>query len=71
MLSQGFEWSGLEKGTLIVDVGGGIGNQSMTLAENHSQLRFIIQDRELVLKDAAAVSQSNYMYCEPRLRAFF
>lgn len=40
---------------LVVDVGGGVGSVSMTIAENVPHLRFIIQDREAVVKDATGV----------------
>ena len=43
-----------------MDVGGGLGSQSMTLAQNFSHLRFVIQDREPVLKDTAQVSCRRY-----------
>jgi hypothetical protein len=48
----------LKHDALVVDVGGGIGSQSMTLAQNYSHLRFVIQDREPVLKDAVMVRDS-------------
>ncbi|KAI0318073.1 S-adenosyl-L-methionine-dependent methyltransferase [Amylostereum chailletii] len=51
---HGFEWKDLNPGAIVVDVGGGIGGQSMTLAQNHSQLKFVVQDREPVVRDAAA-----------------
>jgi hypothetical protein len=51
----GFDWKSLKQNALVVDVGGGIGSQSMVLAKNHSHLRFIVQDREQVLKDAVSV----------------
>jgi ubiquinone/menaquinone biosynthesis C-methylase UbiE len=49
---------GLGKGALIVDVGGGIGSQSVTLAKNFPDLKFVIQDRERTLGEAGAVSHS-------------
>ena len=54
-LLLGFDWAGLPAEALVVDVGGGIGAQSMTLAKNIEHLRFIVQDREPVLKDAVGV----------------
>ena len=41
---------------LVVDVGGGIGSQTVKIAQNNAHLRFVIQDREPVTKDAAVVS---------------
>ena len=39
----------------MVDVGGGVGTQSLQLAHHHPQLRFVIQDRESVVGDAIEV----------------
>ena len=47
-----FDWNGLKQDAAVADVGGGIGSQSMTLAQNYSHLRFVVQDREPVVKDA-------------------
>lgn len=51
----GFEWKDLKQDSLVVDVGGGIGSQSMTLAQHFPQLRFLVQDRESVVKNASVV----------------
>ena len=40
---------------MIVDVGGGLGSQSLVLAKHHPQLRFVVQDREAVVQDAIEV----------------
>ena len=55
ILLLGFDWKGLKQDAVVVDVGGGIGSQSMTLAQNHSHLRLVVQDREPVVKDAIQV----------------
>ncbi|KIK63987.1 hypothetical protein GYMLUDRAFT_57032 [Collybiopsis luxurians FD-317 M1] len=57
--SLGFDWPSLPKGSIVVDVGGGIGSTSMFLAHAFSSsgspdddgpgLKFIIQDREVVV----------------------
>ncbi|KAH9994291.1 S-adenosyl-L-methionine-dependent methyltransferase [Russula vinacea] len=49
---EGYDWECLPEGSLVVDVGGGVGAQSLTLAQHYQQLRFVIQDRESVLGDA-------------------
>ncbi|TEB29709.1 hypothetical protein FA13DRAFT_1755487 [Coprinellus micaceus] len=51
---SGFDWASLPRGSIIVDVGGGIGSTSMLLAAAFSPpnedlgLKFIVQDREPV-----------------------
>ena len=53
--SAGYTWGQLPEGSLIVDIGGGIGSKSLVLAQHHSQLRFVVQDREPVVRDAVEV----------------
>lgn len=55
VLYPGFEWDTLETNALVVDVGGGIGAQSMTIAKKFPHLRIIVQDREQTVKDAVSV----------------
>ena len=55
----GYGWEHLPEGSLVVDVGGGVGSQSLTLASNHPQLRFVVQDRESVVGDAINVCVMN------------
>ncbi|KAF8547690.1 S-adenosyl-L-methionine-dependent methyltransferase, partial [Imleria badia] len=51
---SGFDWYSLPKGSTIVDVGGGIGSTTMTLARalndprNNLNFRFVVQDRPIV-----------------------
>ncbi|KAH9024027.1 S-adenosyl-L-methionine-dependent methyltransferase [Lactarius deliciosus] len=49
---EGYAWEKLPPGSLVVDVGGGVGSQSLALARRHPDLRFVVQDREAVLSDA-------------------
>ena len=56
MLFQGFDWAGLGDGSLIVDVGGGIGSTSMTLAKAFPHLKFCIQDRPKTVELGMTVS---------------
>ena len=51
----GYGWEHLPEGSLVVDVGGGVGSQSLTLASHHPHLRFVVQDREFVVGDAVDV----------------
>lgn len=53
--SVGYSWERLPEGSLVVDVGGGVGSQSLLLANHHPQLHFVVQDRESVVGDAIEV----------------
>ena len=57
---QGFDWAGLGEGSLIVDVGGGIGSTSMTLAKEFPHLRFCIQDRPKTVEHGITVGSFPY-----------
>ncbi|KZV76743.1 O-methyltransferase [Peniophora sp. CONT] len=50
----GFDWEALGKDALVVDVGGGLGSQSAILARAFKGLKFVVQDREPVIKGAVA-----------------
>ena len=56
---EGYSWGKLPEGSLVVDVGGGVGAQSLTLATHHSHLRFLIQDRKPTIHDAIEVCVFN------------
>ena len=47
---------------MVVDVGGGTGSQSLTLAQNYKHIRFIVQDREMVILDAVTVSYLPFIF---------
>ncbi|KAJ7171095.1 O-methyltransferase [Mycena filopes] len=56
---HGFDWASLPRGSVVVDVGGGIGSTSMLLASAYAEvdagdgtggLRFVIQDRPVVVE---------------------
>ena len=48
---HGFDWAGLGDGT-VIDVGGGVGNASRAIAKAFPNLKFVVQDREEVVKNA-------------------
>ena len=43
-ISRGYAWGGVEAGSLVVDVGGGIGHISAAIAREHAHLKFQVQD---------------------------
>ncbi|KAF8891394.1 S-adenosyl-L-methionine-dependent methyltransferase [Infundibulicybe gibba] len=48
---QGYDWSGLEEGSLMVDIGGGIGSQAMLIAKTFPDVQIIVQDRPPIIED--------------------
>ncbi|KAL1747190.1 ich1-like protein [Schizophyllum fasciatum] len=61
---QAFDWNLLDPGSLVVDVGGGIGSTTDTLvtaSENCGWgLRFVLQDREVVIERAEQYWKKNW-----------
>lgn len=49
--TRGFEWASLPPSSLVVDVGGGVGNLAMALAKVHKHLRYVVQDRHAVAEE--------------------
>ncbi|KAJ7153303.1 O-methyltransferase [Mycena filopes] len=41
---QGFDWGALPAGSVVVDVGAGIGSASMMIAKKHPELHIVLQD---------------------------
>jgi len=52
---SGFDWTSIPQGSVIVDVGGGTGRPTMTLARAFSHLKIVIQDRESVIREGIEV----------------
>lgn len=46
-----FDWSSLPNGSVVVDVGGGVGTSSLPLAQAYPNLEILIQDRPPVVED--------------------
>ncbi|KAF8887615.1 S-adenosyl-L-methionine-dependent methyltransferase [Infundibulicybe gibba] len=51
--SQEFNWSGLPKSSLVVDVGGGNGSHVFEIINKAPHVKFIVQDREKVIRNVS------------------
>ncbi|KAF7792891.1 hypothetical protein EIP86_003992 [Pleurotus ostreatoroseus] len=49
---EGYEWMDLPEGSVVVDVGAGIGAHSLVLARAFEHLQIVVQDRAPVIADA-------------------
>ncbi|TFY59839.1 hypothetical protein EVG20_g7638 [Dentipellis fragilis] len=59
----GLDWDSLKEGALVVDVGGGVGSQCLTLAENFSHLQFVIQDRPAITLKVLSRDRTAWASC--------
>ena len=59
-----FSWDELRQGAVVVDVGGGIGAQTIVVAEAYPDIRVVVEDREQVVATARSVRPP----CAPCLR---
>ena len=55
LLCSAFDWESLSPGSVVVDVGGGIGASSFPLAEKFSEMNIVIQDLSNVIDEAKKV----------------
>ncbi|EMD35487.1 hypothetical protein CERSUDRAFT_116232 [Gelatoporia subvermispora B] len=55
----GFEWSELPEGSVVVDVGGGVGSSMQVLYDECKHLKYVVQDIEPVIADAHAFWKAN------------
>ncbi|KAJ7657239.1 S-adenosyl-L-methionine-dependent methyltransferase [Mycena polygramma] len=46
---KAYDWASVEPGSLVVDVGGGVGTSCLTLAANFPGFKFVVQDLEGVI----------------------
>jgi len=53
----GLEWQNLPEGSTVVDVGGGVGSQALSVARANPKLKVVIQDRAPVVAQAKEVCQ--------------
>ncbi|KAI0762979.1 S-adenosyl-L-methionine-dependent methyltransferase [Fomes fomentarius] len=59
---KGFSWEDLPHGSVLVDVGGGIGATSIIVAEAHPHLRVVVEDRARVVSTAVSAWGSQYSH---------
>ncbi|KZV88449.1 S-adenosyl-L-methionine-dependent methyltransferase [Exidia glandulosa HHB12029] len=59
---EGFDWSNLPEGSVVVDIGGGIGNVVFPLYERFPHLSFEVQDRGKTCMHGQAVCVWNKKY---------
>ena len=52
---SGYNWAMIPKGSVVVDVGGGVGTVSMIIAKAHEHLKIIVQDRPAVADNGKRV----------------
>ncbi|KAJ8502698.1 hypothetical protein ONZ45_g11512 [Pleurotus djamor] len=55
----GFKWGDLPAGATIVDVGGGLGHNTLSIAKEHRHLKCVVQDRAAVIEQAKVFWQEN------------
>jgi tRNA1(Val) A37 N6-methylase TrmN6 len=49
------DWAALKDDGVIVDIGGGLGNLSLLLANDFPHLKYVVQDQETVVPEAEKV----------------
>jgi ubiquinone/menaquinone biosynthesis C-methylase UbiE len=54
-IDLGFKWGSLAPGSVIVDVGGGLGHITMKLAQSYPDFNYIVQDRQSILEQGREV----------------
>lgn len=59
---KGFSWEDLPHGSVLVDVGGGIGATSIIVAEAHPHLRVVVEDRAQVVSTAVSAWGPQYSH---------
>ncbi|EJC99901.1 S-adenosyl-L-methionine-dependent methyltransferase [Fomitiporia mediterranea MF3/22] len=55
----GFDWATLPDGSIVVDVGGGLGHVALEIAKVYPRLQMVIEDRPLVIEEAKQFWQEN------------
>ena len=55
-MNPGFLWEQLPQGSILVDVGGGIGGHSIKVTDMYPHICVVVEDQEQVVSMAKAVS---------------
>nr|GAT61031.1 predicted protein [Mycena chlorophos] len=56
----GFEWDSLPSGAVLVDVGGGNGFSSMTIAQKHPKIKVVVQDLDQAIEGARSLWKESF-----------
>jgi len=54
-----YAWKSLPQDALVVDVGGGVGSVSLTLAREHKNMKIVIQDKPAVVQAGIKVRHTS------------
>ncbi|KAJ3555091.1 hypothetical protein NM688_g2768 [Phlebia brevispora] len=60
IILENFDWKNLSKGSVLVDVGGGIGHESLVVARAHEHTNVVVQDRGPVISHATKYWESQF-----------
>ena len=52
-----FDWAKLPTGSVVVDVGGGVGTACLSLAERYPDLKLVVQDLSGIINNAHEVGR--------------
>ncbi|KZV88454.1 S-adenosyl-L-methionine-dependent methyltransferase [Exidia glandulosa HHB12029] len=68
---EGFEWANLKPGSIVVDVGGGVGKLMMPLYKTYPELKFEVQDRAQSLDQFNKIWDATFPDALPSKRVAF
>ena len=61
MCGSGLDWKSIKNGSVVVDIGGGIGSATLILAKAFPHLRYVVQDLDKVVMEAYKVSRPHFL----------
>ncbi|KAG6875041.1 hypothetical protein C0992_005418 [Termitomyces sp. T32_za158] len=59
LLDDVLDWKAFPRGSIVVDVGGGIGTSSLAVVKKNNHLNFVIQDSPMICTEATAYWSKN------------